>query len=60
MSGPDNRFTIEALVLAFSPPEVPTERPTAEMMQVADRISRHWTSTEVGAWRPGSEIHKRE
>lgn len=60
MSGDDNRFTIEALVLAFTPPEIPAERPTPEMMEAADRISRHWTSADTRDWRLGSEIHKRE
>lgn len=60
MSGQDNRFPIEAFVHFFTPPEMPTERPTPEMMEAADRMSRHWTSKEVDAWRPGSDVHKRE
>lgn len=56
----DNRATIEALVLGFTPPEAPTEHPTPEIMEAADLTSRHWTSSEAGAWRPGSDVHKHE
>src|SRR5689334_24259858 len=44
----------------FRPPETPAGAVTSATIQAADRISRHWTSTEVGELRRGSDAHKRE
>jgi hypothetical protein len=56
----DNLFTTEALVPGFIPPDLPAERPSLAALEAADRASRHWASTHVGALRPGSDAHRFE
>ena len=48
------------MMFDFLPPELPAASATSATIQAADQISRHWTSTQVGGLRPGSEAHKRE
>jgi len=48
------------MIFDFLPPEMPADSVTSAMIQAADQISRHWTSTQAGVLRPGSEAHKRE
>jgi hypothetical protein len=64
-TGPDmldtpDRFTTEALVPGFVPPELPADFSVSAAVEAADRHSRHWTSTHGGRLQPGSDIHKRE
>src|SRR5216684_7383795 len=56
----DDLFSIQMRALGFSRPELPADPPGPAAMAAADRVSRYWTSTHVGALRPGSEAHKRE
>jgi len=56
----DDLFSTQMRALGFSRPELPADPPGPAAMAAADRISRYWTSTHVGALRPGSEAHKRE
>src|SRR5260221_2798299 len=49
-----------AMIFDFLPPEMPADAITPAILQAADQISRHWTSTQVGVLRPGSEAHKHE
>jgi len=56
----DDLFATQMRALGFSRPEQPADPPGPAAMAAADRISRYWTSTHVGALRPGSEAHKRE
>ncbi len=53
-------FRIEALVPGFVPPALPTDFSLPDVIETADRSSRHWTSDCPGVLRPGSDIHKRE
>jgi len=56
----DDLFATQMRALGFSRPELPADPPGPAAMAAADRVSRYWTSTHVGALRPGSEAHKRE
>ena len=60
MIAQDSHSTIDALVVGFIPPAMAAEHPAPEIVAAADRTSRHWTSAESGAWRTGSEVHRRE
>src|SRR5207247_9350855 len=60
MADHDDLFTSQMLALGFTPPEWPADAATSATVEARDRISRSWTSTHVGALRPGSEAHKRE
>jgi len=55
-----DRDKLLSTVLAFVPPELPTDPATPDVVEAADRISRYWTSAQTGALPPGSEAHKRE
>jgi hypothetical protein len=55
-----DRDKLLSTVLAFVPPELPTDPTTPAVVKAADRISRYWTSAQTGALPPGSEAHKRE
>jgi hypothetical protein len=48
------------MIFDFLPPEKPADAITPATIEAADRISRHWASTQVGVLRRGSEAHKRE
>jgi hypothetical protein len=56
----DGVLETDACAFDFLPPEIPADRVTPATIEAADRIARHWVSTEVGALRAGSEAHKRE
>lgn len=55
-----NTHTIEALLADFVPPKRATEPVKFGTIEAAYRTSRQWQSNEPGAWRTGSEVHKRE
>ena len=50
---------LEELVRRFVPPEGARHPATSSTVEAADRMARHWTSVEVGAFAPGSAAHKR-
>ena len=52
--------TVEEPAFGFMPPELPDHPATPGAVEAFDRVSRQWTSTHVGALRPGSDAHKRE
>jgi hypothetical protein len=56
----DDLFATQMRALGFSRPDLPADPPGPAATAAADRTSRTWTSTHVGALVPGSEAHKRE
>jgi hypothetical protein len=58
-AGVDQANEIEALLSDFIPPRRPAEPVTAQTVDAAYRISRHWTSAEPGDLAAGSPAHRR-
>jgi hypothetical protein len=56
----DDLFKTQLFAAGFTPPQRPADPPASAAVEAAERTSRFWTSTHVGALRPGSDAHKRE
>ena len=56
----DDLFKTQLFAAGFTPPQRPVDPPASAAVEAAERTSRSWTSTHVGALRPGSDAHKRE
>jgi hypothetical protein len=60
MTDPDDLYIATMAAAGFPLPELPDQPPKPEACEAADRLSRHWTSTHVGALRAGSREHLHE
>jgi hypothetical protein len=60
MTDPDDLYVATMAAAGFDPPDLPDRPPKPETSEAADRISRYWTSSHVGALRAGSHEHLHE
>ena len=56
----EDLFKTQLFAAGFTPPQRPADPPASAAVEAAERTSRFWISTHVGALRPGSDAHKRE